>query len=87
MLEKVTHLILVNGALHNNAVEQAMLPLVKSLSDGGTLAQEMSGMLKEKEEMAAKIQATKKHINNKEFIDLMVSTTTKNYVFRFIRSD
>ena len=55
-LERVAHLILLSSRLHNAAVEGALVPLVKKLSEGGgEMAQEMSKGLAEVEATAAKI--------------------------------
>jgi hypothetical protein len=53
-VERLTHLIVLASRLHNAALEGGLLPLVKQLSSGGgTMAQEMSEMVRKRREFCS----------------------------------
>lgn len=71
VLERVTHAILIASRLHNAAIENVVLPLLKKIKVQGSLVKDIITNLENLEECAAKIYATQKHVKNAEFIDLM----------------
>jgi hypothetical protein len=70
-VERITHLIMVTSKLKSATVVGAMLPLVQSVSGGEKLAEQMTEQNELLEDMLSKIASTKKHPDNKEFVQLM----------------
>jgi len=70
-IERITHLIMVTSKLKSATVVGAMVPLVQGVSNGEKLAEQMMDQNNMLEEMMVKIASTKKHADNKEFINLM----------------
>lgn len=70
-VERITHLIMVTSKLKSATVVGAMIPLVQGISNGEKLSEQMMEQNNLLEEMLVKIASTKKHPDNKEFINLM----------------
>jgi hypothetical protein len=70
-VERIAHLIMVTFKLKSATVVGGMIPLVRGISDGEKLAEQMKEQNNLLEEVMVKIASTKKHPDNKEFIDLM----------------
>jgi hypothetical protein len=70
-IERITHLIMVTSKLKSATVVGAMLPLIEGVSGGEKIAEQMKEQNEKLEQMLVKISKTKKHPDNKEFVDMM----------------
>jgi len=69
-IEQLAHLISVALQLHAAAIKEAVFPLAKKVMSK-TAVNKLSTQLEELENTVESIDATKKHLKNEEFVDLM----------------
>ncbi|KAL4452154.1 hypothetical protein ABPG75_007816 [Micractinium tetrahymenae] len=70
-VEKLAHTMAVHCRMHNQVLSEVLLPLVQKLKKGKVLGKAMQDKVTEIEGLLAKLDKTKKHLGNSEFVEAM----------------
>lgn len=70
-VEKLAHTMAIHCRMHNQVLSEVLLPLVQKLKKGKAMGKAMQDKVTEIEGLLAKLDGTKKHLGNAEFVQAM----------------